>query len=64
MTWAHRTRTDLDHARAAGFEAYFEGETPADTAPDEFSELRRSWWLYGWRAAREIDQGEGTRPGV
>lgn len=51
-----RSKFDLDHARAAGFESYFEGLTPADVPYDEFSGHVRDWWLSGWRSAREIDQ--------
>lgn len=56
-----RSRADLDHARAQGFEAYYRGETPADTPHDEFSGLVRDWWLSGWRAARAADQPRADR---
>lgn len=51
-----RSWVDLDHAKAEGFEAYFDGLTPADIPHDEFSGHLRDWWLSGWREARYADQ--------
>jgi ribosome modulation factor len=56
MTCVHRTWVDLDHAKAAGYEAYFLGLTPADVPHDEYSGHIRDWWLSGWRQARRHDQ--------
>lgn len=51
-----RTWADLDHARAQGYAAFYEGVTPADIPYDEFSGHLRDWWLAGWRDARADDQ--------
>lgn len=51
-----RTWADLDHARAQGYEDFYDGLTPADIPYDEFSGHLRDWWLAGWRTARAGDE--------
>ena len=55
LSMNRRTWVDYDHAKAKGYEAYYDGETPADVPYDEFSGLVRDWWLSGWREARAED---------
>jgi hypothetical protein len=56
----HRNTCDYDRWRAEGHDAYFEGLTLVDAPYSTFDGLRWSWWVAGWRQAREEDQHIGA----
>lgn len=52
----HRGSSDYDQWRAEGHDGYFEGLTVSDAPYSPFDGLRWSWWVAGWRRARDEDQ--------
>lgn len=55
-----RDLTELDHAQAAGYEAFYKGLTPSDIPYDEYSGAIRQWWLSGWRVAQRDNMEVNT----